>query len=397
KLYRARNGRQLWFNNGVEAQELRNLLMDRLDQAQYSGLIYRDYKRNIPKVRFMTISQLKDSSYCAEMDRSFTDAVLAYSLDLYNGGDTRDLILYDEISNQCAQRDKEFVLEGISRVNTALELERFLTTLEPTGEEYLSLKEELRDKWDSISNYRRRAISTALRMYRWTRHFQFPKWVEVNIPEARLRYYENNQLVLQMKVVVGKPKTRTPRFVAHCNHIILYPYWNVPKSIAIKEYLPKIKRNPHLIDEMNMQLIEETGRRVNHLKLDWSLYGRENFPFTLRQSTGCDNSLGVIKFDLTSPFSVYLHDTNFKQAFKSGDRFLSHGCIRLELPFELAEKFIPDCIDSGFLRSCLKGQLPVELNVQNPVPVFVLYRTVVVGDGEKIGYLRDIYGLQKSK
>jgi murein L,D-transpeptidase YcbB/YkuD len=128
-----------------------------------------------------------------------------------------------------------------------------------------------------------------------------------------------------MKVVVGKPSTRTPRMATWCNQVILYPYWMVPRKIAVSEYLPMLKRNPAIMDSMNLQLLDKQGRIVSYNDLDWKKFNKNNFPFELRQSTGCDNALGVLKFNLTSPYDVYMHDSNFKRAFGFEHRFYSHG------------------------------------------------------------------------
>src|SRR5678809_1562692 len=160
--------------------------------------------------------------------------------------------------------------------------------------------------------------------------------------------------MLRMKAVVGKPSTKTPRFAAHCNQVILYPYWNVPASIARNELLPKFKRHPQEIDELGMQVIDRKGNIIDHHKLNWKKFGKNYFPFRIRQSTGCDNSLGIMKFNLTSPLGVYLHDTNNKVAFRSDLRYYSHGCIRIEEPTELANYLIPGKIDSKFLEACIK-------------------------------------------
>ena len=226
-------------------------------------------------------------------------------------------------------------------------------------------------------------------------HFKFEKWIVVNIASATLRYYEYDSIKLRMKVVAGKPSTKTPRFAAHCNQVVLYPYWNVPASIALNELLPEFKKNPGDVDALNMQVLDLKGNIVDHHKLNWKNYSRNYFPFRIRQSTGCDNSLGVIKFNITSPFSVYLHDTNNKDAFLSDLRYYSHGCIRIEEPIELANYILPDKIDSNFLESCLKEQQPVTLNIVKPVPVFVIYQTVEANISGKLQYYKDIYGLVK--
>ena len=144
-----------------------------------------------------------------------------------------------------------------------------------------------------------------------------------------------------------------------------------------------------------MQVIDVNGRIVNASKLNWSSYTKDNFPYRIRQSTGCDNALGVMKFNLTDPFNVYMHDTNNKSAFLSGKRFYSHGCIRIEKPLQLANLILPTPVDSFFVQSCLKDEKPMELNLVNAVPVFVIYSTVNVDSNNNVVYYKDVYSLFK--
>ena len=122
----------------------------------------------------------------------------------------------------------------------------FLNSLEPNDKEYLLLKTELQSK-SSLTFLQKQQLTISLNFYRWIHHFNFEKYIVVNIASATLRYYEYDSMKLRMKVVVGKPSTKTPRFAAHCNQVILYPYWNVPASIALKELLPRFKRNPRQV------------------------------------------------------------------------------------------------------------------------------------------------------
>ena len=255
------------------------------------------------------------------------------------------------------------------------------------------MRNELRIHSDSLTSFQKRQLITSLNFVRWIYHFHFEKYIVVNIASAYLRYYEYDSIKLRMKVVVGKPSAKTPRFAAHCDQVILYPYWNVPASITLKEILPKFKKNPDYVDDLNMAVIDAKGNIVDHHKLNWKKYNSGNFPFRLRQSTGCDNSLGVIKFNLTSPYSVYLHDTNYKAAFLLASRYLSHGCIRIEKPVELANYILPKKIESKFLEDCLKGQVPVTLSLAYAVPVFIVYQTATADLNNQVKYYKDVYGL----
>lgn len=391
-IYQLRHGNLLWYGVGQVSLEMRIYLVDKLDSAHLMGLT-RKYDKYIREVGNPISGEEWDSSYQRIMDRVLTDAAIAYSIDLFTGRGASGLILYDGISPSYVVGDQKRIIADLARVYTPDALSQFFSGLEPAIWSYRLLRDWQLRKSDSLSPSKRLQIKNAIAYSRWIHHFKFGQRIVVNIPEATLRYYKGDSLQLQMNVVLGKPRTRTPRFSAYCNEIVLYPYWNVPRSIAIKEFLPKIKNDPHVLEEMNIQLLNDEGRILNPLKVNWSNYSRSYFPFELRQSTGCDNSLGVIKFDVNSPFSVYLHDTNYKNAFRASYRFLSHGCIRLEKPLEMAQLILPQQIDSTLITSCLKNQQPMVLKLEKSVPVFVIYQTAVARENGEVYFLKDIYGI----
>jgi murein L,D-transpeptidase YcbB/YkuD len=395
KLYKLSGSKTIWFLQNEQSHQLRLALRNALDSSVKLGL-----KKN--KYHYDEVNQIIDKSFeqkdsIAEMqaDRLFTDAAISYCKDIYEGADINDWMAYDELSSKQEDKDNNFLLNGLIYVTSSMDLISFFDLLEPDVKEYNLLKNELQAWPDSLSHFQKQQLITSLSFYRWIHHFNFEKYIVVNIASATLRYYEFDSIKLRMKIVVGKPSTRTPRFAAHCNQVILYPYWNVPTSIALNELLPQFKRNLNDIDILNMQLLDIKGNVVDHHKLNWQNYSKGYFPFRIRQSTGCDNSLGVIKFNLTSPLGVYLHDTNNKVAFLSGRRYYSHGCIRVEQPIELANYLLPNKIDSAFLESCLKDQLPVVINLERPVPVFVIYQSAETNFYNKVVFYKDIYSLLK--
>lgn len=144
---------------------------------------------------------------------------------------------------------------------------------------------------------------------------------------------------------------------------------------------------------MNIEALDSKGRKVDIEKISWSSFTAANFPYELRQAPGCDNALGVIKFDLDDPFHVYMHDTNLKRAFGSSWRYLSHGCIRLERPLELGLLLLGNKLDTAYLRKCLRGQQPVSIWLDKPVPVFVVYLTAGVDGAGGIAWYKDVYHL----
>jgi len=228
-----------------------------------------------------------------------------------------------------------------------------------------------------------------VRWYRWLNCMQNKSYILVNIAANRLSFIECNSEVLVSKIVVGKISTPSPTLTSVVKNLVYYPYWNVPFSIATKEMLPKLKRDPHYLDVLKIDVLLGSHVYNSSADINWHNYSSGNFPFSFRQQPGCNNSLGLLKFDFENPFHVYLHDTNNKIAFMSGKRFFSHGCIRIEKPYELALTLgVPS--EKINMDSCFTGMKPQVIPLNSPMPIFVIYATVDIIDGE-IRWFEDAY------
>src|ERR1700733_9430646 len=116
------------------------------------------------------------------------------------------------------------------------------------------------------------------------------------------------------------------------------------------------------------------------------------FPYNLSQGTGCDNSLGVLKFDLNSPYSIYLHDTDARGLFSQKNRFLSHGCVRLEKPMGLAEYVLKEGLDTTNLTRLNKDmvdQKQEEFRLKKRIPVLILYMTSDIDENGNLKFYND--------
>ncbi len=242
-------------------------------------------------------------------------------------------------------------------------------------------------------------IKESLNYWRWTGRLREKEFILVNIPAARLQIVTRDTLKdMSMRVIVGKKDTKTPSFTAYITRVITYPYWTVPLSIATKEMLPKIRKRISYLDDNNLQVINSKGVEVNPQQVDWNRYSTKYFPFTLRQSTGCDNALGLLKFDLNSPYSIYLHDTNRRDLFGNKNRFLSHGCVRVEKPMELAEYILAEGLDTStvaILQQCMKDQKPQDFYLKKRFAVLILYMTADVDENMNLKFYKDIYAEEK--
>jgi len=239
-------------------------------------------------------------------------------------------------------------------------------------------------------------LSIALNNLRWLRciRMQWPHIIVVNIPSANLLVYHDAEVSMESKVIVGKRSTRTPTLASKVTGVVLYPYWVVPKKIATRELLPLIKRDLSYLDANNLQVLNDQGKATDPAGIDWASLSASNFPYTLRQSTGCDNSLGLVKLDFYSPYGVYLHDTPWKILFKFNRRYFSHGCMRVDKAVELARLALKEntiAIDTLEEKGCLRNQKPIVVTASEQLPVFVLYNTAWVDSSGTVRFYEDIY------
>jgi murein L,D-transpeptidase YcbB/YkuD len=238
-------------------------------------------------------------------------------------------------------------------------------------------------------------LNLSINYYRWLSCLaQKQQVIVVNIPAAYLKVYEGNKVILEMRMVVGKPSTPTFTLSGVVNEVILYPYWYVPVSIAVKELLPAIKRDRSLLHNSNYQVLTKAGKIVDPYTVNWNALSRNYFPYIIRQSTGCDNSLGLLKLNFYNPFGAYLHDTPSKELFKQRRRFYSHGCMRMEKPMELGHLVLKNnqvAIDTLTEKGCLKNQSPIIVPADIKMPVIVWYNPAGVDSSGRVLFFEDVY------
>ncbi len=245
-----------------------------------------------------------------------------------------------------------------------------------------------------------RQIEVNLERLRWTLGNKELRSIVVNIANFELYVIENQRLLLPMKVVVGMPYWNTPVFTAKMTHLILNPVWNVPDSIARKEILKKVKKDQQYLTKQNMKVLRGWGSNETTIDpdtIDWSQVSANRFAYRFRQEPGPLNPLGKLKFVLPNKFDVYLHDTPSKRHFSESVRTLSHGCIRLEKPVELAVYLLQDdprWTRENILAAIEKG-VEQKVLIPRPLNVHFLYLTAWVDEGGTLQFRNDIYGRDK--
>jgi L,D-transpeptidase YcbB len=240
-----------------------------------------------------------------------------------------------------------------------------------------------------------RELNIAINYFRWFDHIRETSSVLIlNIPSAGFTVYEEGKILLESKAIVGKRNTPTPLLTSTITETIIYPYWMVPYKIATRELLPAIKRNIGYLEANNYQVVNKQGKVVNPYSINWHALSTGYFPYTIRQSTGCDNALGIVKFNFYNPFTVYLHDTPGKSLFTLNKRYFSHGCMRVEKPIELAHILLgwnSIAIDTITAKGCLNKKAPVAVPVEKKLSLMVIYSTAWCNKEGAIKFYDDIY------
>ena len=215
------------------------------------------------------------------------------------------------------------------------------------------------------------------------------------IPAYELQVIENGESVQHMRVVVGRQVSQTPVFSDSIQYVVLNPSWNVPESLALREEFPKIAADPGYLERNGFELVrgfEEEVETVDPYSVDWNdpqaLEG-----LRLRQRPGANNALGRVKLMFPNEFNVYLHDTPATQAFEQTDRDLSHGCVRVEKPLDLAAyvlgRELADVeaeVGTGATRT---------VRLDEPLPVHILYWTAWVDDRGRVQFRDDVYSVDR--
>ncbi|MCV0427824.1 MAG: L,D-transpeptidase family protein [Roseibium sp.] len=227
---------------------------------------------------------------------------------------------------------------------------------------------------------------------RWMRDDLGEFYVFVNLADQNLKVVKDGKTVHTTRVVVGKPYHATPVFSDQLEYVEINPYWNVPYSIATKEYLPKLKRNPSALRAQNIRVFAD-GNEIAATQIAWNSYSGGNFPFRLRQDPGKGNALGRIKFMFPNEFNIYIHDTPSKSLFTRAERAFSHGCIRASDPFVLANVLLahvnPDPDHWEQIRD--SGQRKV-IKPDALIEVHLTYLTAWMNKDGSTHFRKDIYG-----
>jgi murein L,D-transpeptidase YcbB/YkuD len=219
-----------------------------------------------------------------------------------------------------------------------------------------------------------RQLRANMERWRWVPRNLPATRIEENTPAGFVQVYEDGQPTLGMRAVAGRPDDRTPMLQAKISSIVLNPSWRVPASIAPEIYAKGRKNKAYFAQQ---GFSAQPGDKVA----------------PLIQKPGPKNALGQIKFDFDNAYGVYLHDTPGQAAFSHASRAISHGCVRLEKPVELATLLLAANADwpRDRIEAAIREGRTQRVTLKRPAPLYMFYFTAY-GEGAQISFKRDIYG-----
>ena len=212
------------------------------------------------------------------------------------------------------------------------------------------------------------------------------KFILVNLPAYRLYGINQGKTTLDMRVIIGSIKNHTPVFDNHITDVVFNPAWHVPARIVRNEMIPKLIDNPEYFIKAGFTITQD-GVAVDPENVDM-----EKGNLSFKQNSGAGNALGKIKFNMPDSDDIYLHSTANPNLFSKEYRALSHGCIRLEKPRDLAyfvmqneASWSKEKIDELYDKKSLK-QIEV-----TEVPVHLVYWTAFADENGTAYFYDDVY------
>ncbi len=253
---------------------------------------------------------------------------------------------------------------------------RAIEALAPTTLSYLTLRRAMKldraaaTAGDKTAIRRVRKIEVNLERERWLPRPLPLERVWVNVANERLVFYRADEPVFFTRVVVGQDveRNQSPEFCATIKSSFFNPPWVIPKDIVEREILPDILHDPNYLKKNDMIMLADGDAE---------------------QLPGPDAGLGLIMFDMPNRFDVYLHDTPDRDIFNLADRRISHGCIRVQHPRELASLLLQQPI--GVINREIEQGHTTEHYLPVPVPVFVVYQTVFLDTSGRLQFRPDFY------
>ena len=378
RFYTARGYETVWTSHPAEAGRLWNAVLLAGKQGLDPTLFHST-----------TLAERGTALSPVERDLLLSDAFLGYADALSRGA----MPIEDRADDEDLTPEPVDVVAVLDAATANPDPPKLIEALAPSSPEYVAMRRayaeyravaeagstgrpsEGRRKSEPVSSDHRaagerraRQLAVNLERLRWLPRVIPPDRVVVNAAIARLQLFRNDRPVFTTRVVVGETDKQTPEFQSTISDVLFNPPWNIPRSIAQKEILPRLAADPDYL-------------RSHHMR--WRAGG------SIQQEAGPYSALGRLKFEMADRYDVYLHDTPIKSLFQSADRMMSHGCVRVENPRVLAQLLLqqsPEAIDKGISLGYTNRRV-----LPNPLPIFIVYQTAYAESNGSIQFSSDPY------
>jgi len=374
-----------------------------LDCVLQFGLNHADYH---PKeLLYSTMHEILDNpskvdaAQKARFDMLLSDALIAFINHLHFGKlnplYTNTVVDKCETTGFCADNILINALNRKDFMNAVL-------NVQPKVKEYVRMQdylklmkgENIEDCYDPPEGVARK-LAINMERLRWAT-IDEDTFIHINIPSYTLKLHIPDTTYL-FKVIVGKPANPTPVLQSSITYFATAPDWKVPKSIFIKEILPKALKNPAYLENNHFGIYDQNGNYVTADKDSLVMVKGNPEKYVLRQSAGCDNALGLVVFRFQNAFNIYLHDTPEQQLFERNVRALSHGCIRIQHAEKFAALLL--ALDGQVhrnkeLHQAMAKYKPKNFNLRKPFPLKITYLTCEMSEKGIVEY-DDIYQQDK--
>ncbi|HHN68282.1 MAG TPA: murein L,D-transpeptidase [Thermopetrobacter sp.] len=220
------------------------------------------------------------------------------------------------------------------------------------------------------------------------------RYIVVNIPATLLETVEGGRVYSRHNVIVGMPDRPSPSLISKVSQLNFNPYWNAPRSIVIRDIIPKAQKDWRFLKQMGIRIFDGyNGPEVDPARIDWNTIDPKRYFF--RQDPGKENAMATVKINFNNRYAVYLHDTPTKNLFRASERYFSSGCVRIEKVHTVTEWILRDTPgwNAARIAGVVKSGERIDVKVVNPPSVIMAYLTAWVSGDGNVHFRDDIYRL----